>query len=382
MLYIKSNNDLHKICKSYEKAEYIAIDTEFIREKTYWPKLCLIQVFDGKKASIIDPLVNGIDLEPLIDLLENDSITKIFHAGRQDIEIFYNLTNNIPKNIFDTQIAAMVCGFGESIGYERLVSRLLNKKIDKTSRFTNWEKRPLSKKQKDYAISDVTHLFDLYPIIKKQVFDNKRENWVKEEMNILISKETYKQDPDNAWKKLKIRSSDEKSISILFHLAKWREKKSQELDIPRGKLLRDEAIYEISSSQPTSEKEISELRSFSRINIKLNSINEILEEIRNAKSVKINNLPEMPNHNRLSQGISAKISILKILLDSISVEYGVAQKLIANKDDLEKLIMNDNANIKTLRGWRYEIFGKKAVDFKNGRIGITMDSGNVVLKEI
>ena len=236
MHYVKDTNHLSEVCSKLNKSKFLAIDTEFIREKTYWPKLCLIQVFNGEDKIIIDPLVKGLDLKPFFKILSNNEIVKIFHSGRQDIEIFYNLTKKIPKNIYDTQIAAMVCGFGDSIGYENLVSQLLGKKIDKTSRLTNWSNRPLSKKQINYAISDVTHLFEIYPLIKDKIINNKRESWFKEEIRILISKKTYDLNPDDSWKRLKYRNLNKNSIGILIELAKWREIKAQEKDVPRGNI--------------------------------------------------------------------------------------------------------------------------------------------------
>jgi len=382
MHYVKDTKNLNNLCEKFNNAKFIAIDTEFIREKTYWPQLCLIQVYDGKDEAIIDPLERKLDLSPFFKILNDNKIIKVIHAGRQDIEIFYNLTKKIPKNIFDTQIAAMVCGFGDSIGYESLVSQLLRKKIDKTSRFTNWLNRPLSKKQLDYATSDVTHLFNLYPIIHKKIEENKRGNWLKEEMEILTSKKTYELNPENSWKRMKIRSSNKKSLGILLELSKWRELKAQKKNLPRGNILRDDAIYEICSALPKNEEDLGKLRSFNRKgSLKKEYIDEILDSTKKGISMKISKLPKINPPKRFPLGISSKVSILKILLDSISDEYGVAQKLIANKNDLQELILNDKADIKTLKGWRFEIFGKKALDFKNGRIAIKMKDNKVILEE-
>ena len=382
MHYVKDTKKLNNLCEKFNSAKYLAIDTEFIREKTYWPQLCLIQVYDGKEEVIIDPLEKELDLSSFFKILNNKKIIKIIHAGRQDIEIFYNLTKKIPQNIFDTQIAAMVCGFGDSIGYESLVSQLLRKKIDKTSRFTNWLNRPLSKKQLNYAISDVTHLFNIYPIIHEKIMQNKRVNWLKEEMEILTSKKTYELNPDNSWKRLKIRSLNKKSVGILTELSKWRELKAQKKNLPRGNIIRDDAIYEICSAQPKNQEDLSKLRSFNRKgSLKKEYIDEILDSIKKGISLKISELPNIDPQKRFPSGISSKVSILKILLDSISEEYGVAQKLIANKNDLQELILNDKADIKTLKGWRFEIFGKKALDFKNGKIALKMQDNKVVLEK-
>ena len=382
MHYVKDTKKLNNLCEKFNSAKYLAIDTEFIREKTYWPQLCLIQVYDGKEEVIIDPLEKELDLSSFFKILNNKKIIKVIHAGRQDIEIFYNLTKKIPQNIFDTQIAAMVCGFGDSIGYESLVSQLLRKKIDKTSRFTNWLNRPLSKKQLNYAISDVTHLFNIYPIIHEKIMQNKRVSWLKEEMEILTSKKTYELNPENSWKRLKIRSSNKNSVGILIELSKWRELKAQKKNLPRGNIIRDDAIYEICSAQPKNHEDLCKLRSFNRKgSLKKEYIDEILDSIKKGISLKISELPNIDPPKRFPSGISSKVSILKILLDSISEEYGVAQKLIANKNDLQELILNDKADIKTLKGWRFEIFGKKALDFKNGKIALKMKDNKVILEK-
>ena len=382
MHYIKETNHLNELCSKLNKSEFLSIDTEFIREKTYWPKLCLIQVFNGEEKIIIDPLAKDIDLKSFFEILNNKEIIKIFHSGRQDIEIFYNLTKKIPQNIYDTQIAAMVCGFGDSIGYENLVSQLLGKKIDKTSRLTNWSNRPLSKKQINYAISDVTHLFEIYPIIRDKIISNKRENWLKEEIKILISKKTYELNPNDSWKRLKYRNLSKNSIGVLIELSKWREVKAQKKDVPRGKVIRDDAIYELCSAQPKNIEDLNNLRSFNRKGgLRKEFAEEILLAIEKGKSIKKEKLPKIKPPKRLPMGISSKVSILKILLDNISEEYGVAQKLIANKNDLQELVLNDKADIKTLKGWRYKVFGKKAIDFKNGKISIKMKNDKVILEE-
>ena len=382
MHYIKETNHLNELCSKLNKSEFLSIDTEFIREKTYWPKLCLIQVFNGEEKIIIDPLAKDIDLKSFFEILNNKEIVKIFHSGRQDIEIFYNLTKKIPQNIYDTQIAAMVCGFGDSIGYENLVSQLLGKKIDKTSRLTNWSNRPLSKKQINYAISDVTHLFEIYPIIRDKIISNKRENWLKEEIKILISKKTYELNPNDSWKRLKYRNLSKNSIGVLIELSKWREIKAQKKDVPRGNVIRDDAIYELCSAQPKNIEDLNNLRSFNRKGgLRKEFAEEILSAIEKGKSIKKEKLPKIKPPKRLPMEISSKVSILKILLDNISEEYGVAQKLIANKNDLQELVLNDKADIKTLKGWRYKVFGKKAIDFKNGKISIKMKNDKVILEE-
>ena len=383
MELIKTNKELKEACKKLNKAKFITIDTEFIREKTYWSQLCLIQVCSGELEFIIDPLEEDIDLKPFIKILNKKSILKVFHSGRQDIEIFFKISGKIPSPIFDTQIAAMVCGFGDSVGYEKLVDKLLKKKIDKSSRFSNWAKRPLTNKQLNYAIGDVTHLFEIYPILNDALKEKKRTRWLDEELKILTSENTYNTDPELAYKRLKIRGYDLKTRGVTFQLAKWREERAQNNNIPRGRVIRDDIIYELSSMKPKSINEIMSLRSFSNgLRLKENVINEIQEQILIGLSLKEENLPKLPEKRKLPHGTNSRVSLLKILLNSISEENEVAQKLIASTQDLEDLIADDSADIKTLKGWRYDLFGKKALDFKNGKVAITMEENNVILKYI
>ena len=383
MELIKTNKELKEACKKLNKAKFITIDTEFIREKTYWSQLCLIQVCSSESEFIIDPLEEDIDLKPFIKILNKKSILKVFHSGRQDIEIFFKISGKIPSPIFDTQIAAMVCGFGDSVGYEKLVDKLLRKKIDKSSRFSNWAKRPLTNKQLNYAIGDVTHLFEIYPILNDALKEKKRTRWLDEELKILTSENTYNTDPELAYKRLKIRGYDLKTRGVTFQLAKWREERAQNNNLPRGRVIRDDIIYELSSMKPKSINEIMDLRSFSNgLRLKENVINEIQEQILIGLSLKEENLPKLPEKRKLPHGTNSRVSLLKILLNSISEENEVAQKLIASTQDLEDLIADDSADIKTLKGWRYDLFGKKALDFKNGKVAITMEENNVILKYI
>ena len=383
MELIKTNEQLVEVCKSISKEKFITIDTEFIREKTYWSKLCLIQICTHDKEIIIDPLENHIDLDPFIKILNKKSILKVLHSGRQDIEIFYKISGKIPKPIFDTQIAAMVCGFGESVGYEKLVDKILNKKIDKSSRFSNWAERPLTKKQLKYAIGDVTHLYDIYPILNKEIIEKNRKAWLEDELKILLSKNTYDVSPENAYKRLKIRSYDLKTRAITYQLALWREKKAQLNNIPRARVLKDDIIYELASIKPKSINEINNMRSISNgLRLKEEVKKEIIDNVLVGLSLKDIDLPNLPKKRKLPHGTNSRVSLLKILLNSVSEKYKVAQKLIASTQDLEDLIADDDADIKTLKGWRYELFGKKALEFKNGKIAITMNNNDIELKEL
>jgi len=383
MELIKTNEQLVEVCKSISKEKFITIDTEFIREKTYWSKLCLIQICSHDKEIIIDPLENDIDLKPFIKILNKKSILKVLHSGRQDIEIFYKMSGKIPQPIFDTQIAAMVCGFGESVGYEKLVEKTLNKKIDKSSRFSNWAKRPLTKKQLKYAIGDVTYLYQIYPILNREILEKERNGWLDDELKILLSEKTYDESPKNAYKRLKIRSYDIKTRAITYQLALWRERKAQLNNIPRSRILRDDLIYELASIKPKSIDEINSMRSLSNgLRLKEEIKEEIIDNVLIGLSMKENDLPKLPKKRKLPHGTNSRVSLLKILLNSVSEKYDVAQKLIASTQDLEDLIADDNADIKTLKGWRYELFGKKALEFKNGKIAIIMNNNNIELKEL
>ncbi len=383
MELIKTNEELVEVCKSISKEKFITIDTEFIREKTYWSKLCLIQICSHDKEIIIDPLENDIDLKPFIKILNKKSILKVLHSGRQDIEIFYKMSGKIHQPIFDTQIAAMVCVFVESVGYEKLVEKTLNKKIDKSSRFSNWAKRPLTKKQLKYAIGDVTYLYQIYPILNREIIEKERNGWLDDELKILLSEKTYDESPKNAYKRLKIRSYDKKTRAITYQLALWRERKAQLNNIPRGRILRDDLIYELASIKPKSIDEINSMRSLSNgLRLKEEIKEEIIDNVLIGLSMKENDLPKLPKKRKLPHGTNSRVSLLKILLNSVSEKYDVAQKLIASTQDLEDLIADDNADIKTLKGWRYELFGKKALEFKNGKIAIIMNNNNIELKEL
>jgi ribonuclease D len=277
----------------------------------------------------------------------------------------------------------MVCGFGDSVGYEKLVDKVLGKKIDKSSRFSNWAKRPLTEKQLNYAIGDVTHLHEIYPILMSEIKEKNRETWLDEELSILTSESTYDTNPKLAFRRLKVRGYDVKTRGVTYQLALWREERAQKKDLPRGRVIRDDIIYELSSMKPKSLDEIMSLRSFSNgLMLKEEVMNEILEQILIGLSLEEKDLPKLADKRKLPHGTTSRVSLLKILLSSTAEENEVAQKLIASTQDLEDLIADDSADIKTLKGWRYELFGKKALDFKNGKVAITMEENKVTLKDI
>ena len=261
---IVDSQDCAEFCERQAKAGFVAVDTEFMRENTYWPKLCLVQVGGPDEAAAIDPLADGMDLAPVFELLADRTVLKVFHSARQDIEIFVNLTGSVPEPLFDTQVAAMVCGFGDSVGYETLVNRLAGKRIDKTSRFTDWSRRPLTDKQLRYALADVIHLRSIYDKLSRQLADSKREHWLAEEIAILVDPDTYRVEPEAAWARIKTRSTDPKFLARLRELAAWREREAQKRDLPRGRLLRDDALLEIAAHSPRTVDELARTRGLSR----------------------------------------------------------------------------------------------------------------------
>lgn len=378
MTIITENHELSLFCAELAHNEFITIDTEFLREKTYYPKLCLIQLSGpNKKAKAIDPLVKGLDLTPLFDLLQNQNVVKVFHAARQDLEIFFYHTNHVVSPIFDTQIAAMVCGYGDSVGYESLVRDITDAKIDKSSQFTDWSLRPLSEKQLTYAIGDVTHLCDIYLHLKKKLEEQNRHHWLKQEEEILNNPDTYLIMPDKAWERIKIRSPKSKNLIILKELAKWREEKAQQRNVPKSWVIRDEVLADIARQAPKDKKQLAKIRTISEDTAKGKMGDHILSAIDTALNQPKETWPQPKIHNQHPSHIHATIDILKMLLKMQSAEHRVAPKLIANSSDLEKIALDDNADIRALKGWRHDIFGKDAIAIKHGKCAIGMKNGKI-----
>jgi ribonuclease D len=358
-------------------AEFVAVDTEFMREQTFWPHLCLIQMAGAADEVIVDPLADGIDLEPFWALMASPGVVKVFHAARQDIEIVWALGKRMPTPIFDTQVAAMVCGFGESVSYVSLVKKLTGKDLDKSSRFTDWSRRPLSQKQLVYALGDVTHLRDIYRQLKEDLDSSRRAQWLSEEMAVLTDIATYDVQPEDAWKRLKMRVRSRKALAVLIELAAWRERQAQAQNVPRGRILRDEALYDIANQAPTDAAKLSELRSLSDGFARSARAREIIEAVRRGLDRDPRGLPHVPNGQAPPAEVGATIELLRVLLKSAAARHRVAPRLIADAEDLERIATEAAPDIAVLRGWRRELFGADALRLKRGELALTLVDGEV-----
>ncbi len=370
MQIISDTKALSAACEKCSKHPYCTVDTEFLRESTFWPVLCLVQMACPNDEWIIDVQADDIDLTPFFELMANKKVVKVFHAARQDVEIIHKLAGLIPAPIFDSQVAAMVCGYGDSISYDQLVYKISGHRVDKSSRFTDWSKRPLSQKQLEYALADVTHLRDVYLSLSANLNEQDRSHWVAEEMEILTSPETYDIPPENAWKRLKMRARKPREFAILKQVAQWREETARANDVPRGRVIRDDAIYDVCSRAPSTMKQLSELRGLSRGFDKNRYGEALLKAISVAKNLPDDELPRIPRPKQAPEGCAAATEMLKVLLKVTVEKYGVAAKIIATVDDLEKIAADDNADVAALKGWRKELFGNQALDLKNGRIAL------------
>lgn len=380
MTLITENEELAAFCDRQKDAGFITVDTEFLRDRTYWPQLCLVQIAGPEEAAAIDPLAPGIDLTPLFDLMRNPDLLKVFHAARQDIEIFYQQAGAVPSPIFDSQVAAMVCGFGESVGYETLVLKLAGERIDKSSRFTDWSHRPLTDKQLSYALSDVTHLRVIYSRLAERLESTGRAAWLQEEMSVLTAEDTYRLDPDEAWKRLKTRKASRRFMAILKELAAWREKLAQHKNVPRARILRDETIMDLAAQAPTTVTAMSRARSMSKGTAEGKVGAEILEAIQRGLHMKDADIPEPFNRAELPPGTAPLMELLKVLLKMRCEDHDVAQKLVAHQSDLEEIAVHgEQANTQALKGWRREIFGEDALNLMSGKIALTASGTHVSL---
>ena len=372
---ITDDDTLNKFYNQCIKEKILAIDTEFIRENTYYPSLCLIQIAGSDFAGAIDPL-SGVDLKPIWKLLVNKNILKVFHAARQDIEIFLNLTGKIPYPIYDTQIAGMFCGLGDQIGYERLVNRFLNLPVNKEHQFTNWLQRPLSKQQIDYAISDVTHLIKIYPLINKLIEDSDRTEWVDKEMMYLSDKSLYHIEPNEVWKRIKLKNSKPQILNTLKYLAMWRENECRERDIPRNKLIRDDALINISYASSKTIDELKKIRGLPK-NLSYKDLNQIIYIIQEAKKIDKVEWPLVSQNYNKSLVSKSSIDLLKLLLKFCSEESGLAEKLIADTDDLRSVIEGKKDDLKLFKGWRNDVFGKNVLSLLDGKIAFSIKKGEI-----
>lgn len=377
MLLITKTNELTAFCAQLATAEFVTVDTEFMRDRTYWPILCLVQLGGPDEAAAIDAMAEGIDLAPLFDLMRNPHVLKVFHAGRQDFEIFYRRMGELPNPVFDTQVSAMVCGFGDSVGYETLVSQLARKRIDKTMRFTDWGRRPLSEKQLHYALGDVTHLRVVYEKLRDKLEKNGRDHWVAEEMAHLNNPAIYRVDPREAWRRLKVRSTKPKFLAILREVAALREEEAQRRDIPRNRVMRDDAVTEIAAHAPKTIADLSSLRALHQGQIGGAMGEAILAAVDRGARMKIADCP-VPGPQRAQGSRNGPATdLLKVLLKVKCDAHGVAQKLIASSDDIEAIAQDDNADVPALRGWRREIYGDDALALKHGRLAMTANGAKI-----
>jgi ribonuclease D len=383
MQLITTQQELETVLAALARSEFITIDTEFIRETTFWPELCLIQMASPDVTALVDPLAPGIDLKPFFELMANEKVLKVFHAARQDIEIVFHLGGLIPHPVFDTQIAAMVCGFGDSVSYDQLVQRITGTQLDKSSRFTDWRHRPLSDKQLEYALADVTYLIEVYRHLKDKLESRQRQDWVNEEMEVLTSRETYDLHPENAWTRLKMRLRKPIELAVLQQVAAWREREARERNVPRGRVIKDDAIYEVAQQQPKDAAALSRLRSIPKGWDRSSAAAGLLAAVNVALAIPKEDLPKIPRQTSASEGANAASEILKVLLRIVAEKEGVAPKIIANSEDIDKIATEgENAQVEALSGWRREVFGDKALKLIRGELAIRFENRRIGVFEV
>lgn len=375
---IVSTEALSAFCERAAQFDFVTVDTEFLRETTYWPRLCLIQVATDDEAVLIDPLADHLDLKPFFALLANPSVTKVFHAARQDIEIFVKLTGAVPHNIFDTQIAASVCGFGDSASYDSLVRAICKVELDKSSRFTDWSARPLSEKQRLYALADVTYLRDIYRELRKQVEQTRRWDWVEDELTVLRSIDTYVVQPEEAWERLKMKINRPRDLAALKVLAEWRERKAQTTDQPRSRVFKDDALFDLAVQRPLTSDAFDKLRAVPRGFGRSSAAAEIIELLKGVEAIQKADLPVLPERYRGPSPKGAVGDLIRVLLKSVAEQHGVAARILATSDDIDALVLDDDADVPALKGWRRKLFGEKALAIKHGRIGLAATRKGVI----
>ena len=374
---ITTTDPLAQACARLATHPYVTIDTEFLRESTYYPILCVMQMASPDEALVVDALASDIDLAPFFALMADERVLKVFHAGRQDIEIVWHRAGLIPHPVFDTQIAAMVLGHGDSISYEQLVQRITGDYLDKSHRFTDWSRRPLSKAQIAYAISDVTHLRDIYLALSADLAKRGRIEWVNEEMEILTSPDTYRAEPERAWQRVRTRARKPKELAVLMEVAAWREREAQSRDVPRGRVLKDDALGDIAVQAPTSMEKLAALRSLPRGFERSKWGEAILQAVERGLARDLKSLPRIERSRAAVNG-AAIVELLKVLLRMTAERHAVAAKVIATVEDLERIAADDEADVAALKGWRRELFGEKALALKHGRLALAIESGRVV----
>jgi len=374
---ITTTDALAAACTRLAAFPFVTIDTEFLRETTFWPKLCVVQLASADEAVIVDAVAEGLDLTPLFELLRNDQVLKVFHAARQDIEIVWHLAGFIPHPVFDTQVAAMVLGYGDSIAYDQLVQRVSGAHIDKSLRFTDWAKRPLTAAQINYAVSDVTHLRDVYLKLAAQLEKRNRSHWVQDEMAVLTSIATYRQMPEDAWKRVGGRIRKPRDLAVLIEVAAWREREAQSRNVPRSRILKDEALAEIAVQAPDTPEKLSAVRMIPKGWERSKPGLDLIDAVKAGMARDHATLPAMAPPRMAANGASATVELLKVLLKMVAERQGVAAKVIATTDELDLIADSDEADVPALHGWRRELFGEKALALKQGKLALAIEKGKV-----
>jgi ribonuclease D len=383
MHVITTQNELESVLAAFEKSDFVTVDTEFIRETTFWPILCLIQMAAPGVTALIDPLSPDINLAPFFRLMANEAVVKVFHAARQDIEIIVHLGDLVPHPVFDTQVAAMVCGFGDSVSYDQLVQRITGARLDKSSRFTDWRHRPLSDKQLDYALADVTHLIDVYKHLSAELERENRAHWLNEEMEVLTSRETYDPHPEDAWKRLKMRLRKPQELAIVQTVAAWREREARERDVPRGRVLKDDAIYEVAQQAPRDAAALGKLRTTPKGWERSSTATALLGAVNTALALPREEMPKLPKSFQPPEGSSAAAELLKVLLRIVAEKEGVASKVLASSDDIDRIAAEgEAADVPALQGWRRAVFGEAALKLVRGEIGIKFDKRKIAVFDL
>lgn len=378
---VTSTDDLAQLCRRLAQHPYVAIDTEFLRERTYYPVLCLVQLASHDEAVAVDPMAEGLSLDPLYELLANQKVLKVFHAARQDIEIFVHKTGHVPGPLFDTQIAAMVCGFGDSVSYETLVAKLTGQRLDKSSRFSDWSQRPLTDKQLTYALSDVVPLCKIYEVMERKLVSTGRRDWLAEEWATLTNISTYLSDPDTAWRRLKPKTTKPRVLAMLAELAAWREVEAQRRDVPRQRILKDDALMDVAHQAPKTVAELSRVRLVPQGFAEGKLGADVLAAVERGRhrpppSADEDARPEPPN------GRLPLVELLKVLLKLRCEDFEVAQKLVASSSDIEVLAGDDRADVPALHGWRREVFGDAALRLKAGRLALAGRKGRIEMIDL
>ena len=381
MSLITATEELQAACARMSRHAFVTVDTEFHRETTFWPILCVVQLASEDEALAIDALAPGIDLKSLFALMANPNVVKVFHAARQDVEIFWKLAGMVPSPMFDTQVAAMVCGYGEQVSYSELVQSICHVGVDKSSRFTDWMRRPLAQAQIDYAIGDVTHLRQIYLALREKLKASGRLDWLEDEMRVLTSASTYEQHPERAWERFKSRARKPRDLAVLMEVAAWRENEAQTRDVPRSRVLKDDILIEVALAAPRTQETLGNLRAFPRGMERARAGEEILAAVERGLARDPKTLPKLERERRGGNGSAATVELLKVLLRQVSDESGVAGKMIATVDDLETIACSDRADVPALQGWRRKLFGARALELKQGRLALTVEHGKVVALE-